>query len=205
MLVTIHAFLCLLVYAVWLPVFFSLPVSLKPSYSHKVGRIEILSYEDSHAFTPPAPLQSNQVVLFNTKSGWGTGSHPTTSLCLDFLSRQVQDRDVVLDYGAGSGILSIVAAKLGARKCIAVDIDEDTLIAAKGNVERNLVSSVVEVIHTKTVYIGDNSLPTSDITVANILPGPLSRLVAPLWYLTKPGGWLCLSGMRPQELMGIKR
>eukprot|EP01031_Cornospumella_fuschlensis_P026800 gene26800-32381_t len=164
-----------------------------------------MSFEDPSVSSSYSPIPKDQVILVDTKSGWGTGAHPTTRLCLDFLTNRIVANDIVLDYGTGSGILSIVAAKLGAMQCLAVDIDDDTLIAARRNVEINQVGSKVEVIHTKSVYIGDDSFPTADITVANILPGPLSRLVAPLWFMTKPGGWLCLSGMRPHELPGIKR
>ena len=117
----------------------------------------------------------------------------------------VKDKDIFLDYGCGSGILSILAAKLGAIKCLGVDIDEDSLSAAITNAKLNNVSNILEIIHTKTVYIGDNSHALADVTVANILPGPLSRLVAPLWMLTKPGGYICLSGLRPAELPGIRR
>lgn len=143
--------------------------------------------------------------LVDIKSGWGNGAHPTTRLCLDFLSNAVREGDIVLDYGSGSGILSIAAAKLGAKSCLAVEIDEDCLTATHKNAKLNAVDHIVKAIHTKTVYIGDDSFPEADVTVANILPGPLSRLVAPLWMLTKPGGQLCLSGLRPHELPAMQR
>lgn len=151
------------------------------------------------------------VVLNDLRSGWGNGAHPTTRLCIDYVEHIVPLLSshskplIMLDYGTGSGILSILATKLGVTKCTAVDIDEDTLVAAKNNAIYNQVEGSIDIVHTKSVYIGDNSLPLADFTVANILPGPLSRLVAPLWLLTKPDGYLCLSGMRPHELPGIRR
>ena len=84
--------------------------------------------------------------------------------------RDSQKGDKVLDYGTGSGILSIAAAKLGADHCVAVDIDEDTLIAAEINGRINGVSDVLDVVHTRSVYVGEERFPISDVTVANILP-----------------------------------
>jgi ribosomal protein L11 methyltransferase len=110
-----------------------------------------------------------------------------------------------LDYGTGSGILSIFAIKSGAKKCLAVDIDEETLDSATENVALNDLSNQINVIHTRSVYLGDNKFPLFDITIANILPGALTRLTAVLCLLTKPDGLLCLSGIRPVQLPAIKK
>ena len=152
---------------------------------------QILS-KDKEGHDLPNNKDHKTIVLQDLSSAWGNGAHPTTKLCIDFLENTISSSSnnveptIFLDYGTGSGILSIIAAKLGAKKCIAVDIDEDTLTAARYNAQYNNVQDAIDVIHTKSVYIGDNSLPLADVTVANILPGPLSRLVAPLWLLTKP-------------------
>ena len=112
----------------------------------------------------------------------------------------------LLDYGTGSGILSIYAAKKGSNRCVAIDIDEETLVSARNNVLLNKVEDIVKIMHTREIYIDNtDSLPKFDITVANILPGPLYRLVAPICLLTKPGGFICISGLRSHELPAIRR
>lgn len=108
--------------------------------------------------------------LLDVGSGWGNGAHPTTKLCMKFILKTVLKGDKVLDYGTGSGILSIAAAKLGASHCISVDIDEDTLIAAEINGRINGVSNILDVVHTRSVYVGEDRFPVSEVTVANILP-----------------------------------
>lgn len=182
-----------------------LPSTLASTFS--LGDFTIEAFEQEMSKAQPMTSSSRTIYMQDVASGWGNGKHPTTRLCLDFLLDNVKFGDTVLDYGTGSGILSILSKKLGSAKCLAVDIDEDSLRAAKRNAELNGYSSPgdIDVIHTKHIYIGDDSFPLSDVTVANILPGPLSRLVAPLWGLSKPGAQLCLSGMRPHELPAIRR
>jgi ribosomal protein L11 methyltransferase len=176
------------------------------SFLIKVGNFQIVSIDSEVSESSEGNENKNNFIfLTDLKSGWGNGAHPTTKLCLDFVSSSVKRGMTVLDYGTGSGILSILAAKLGALKCIAVDVDEDCIRAATNNARLNNVDKIIDIVHTKAVYIGDDSFPEADITVANILPGPLSRLVAPIWMLTKPGGLVCLSGLRPAELTAIRR
>ena len=176
------------------------------SCSITVGGYTIISSEGesiSQSNCSPS-INKNLIKLVDIRSGWGNGAHPTTKLCLDFVASAINSGVCLLDYGTGSGILSILAAKLGASKCIAVDVDEDSLRAAKTNIDINSVDGVVEVIHTKSIYLGDDSFSESDITIANILPGALNRLGGTIWMLTKPGGLICLSGMRPHELAAIR-
>ena len=109
--------------------------------------------------------------LLNVGSGWGNGAHPTTKLCFDFLAKTVNSGQTVLDYGTGSGILAILAAKLGAKSVVAVDIDDDTIAAAIKNTLLNGVAEKIDVTHTRYVYVGEDRFPLADITVANILPG----------------------------------
>ena len=99
-----------------------------------------------------------------------TGQHPTTQLCLRFVQDHVKAGNNFLDYGTGSGILSILAAKIGAKKCIAVDIDDESLRAAESNAMLNNCSDVIDVVHTRFVYVGEERFPVCDVTVANILP-----------------------------------
>ena len=128
------------------------------------GDISLMNF-DNMELTYPKTIH-----LLDVGSGWGNGAHPTTKLCMKFILKTVSKGDKVLDYGTGSGILSIAAAKLGASHCIAVDIDEDTLIAAEINGRINGVSDVMDVVHTRSVYVGEDRFPVSEVTVANILP-----------------------------------
>lgn len=148
---------------------------------------------------------TDSIKLINCQSGWGNGVHPTTLLCLDYIDRYVGVGDNVLDYGCGSGILSIYAVKgKKASKCYAIDVDDEVLQAANDNVSLNKCMDVIHVTHTKDIFVGDVDLPIFDVTVANILPGPLTRLTQPIVGLTKNEGMLCLSGMRPHELHAVK-
>jgi ribosomal protein L11 methylase PrmA len=182
-----------------------------PDQTVRVGKFKIRGVEQEQRQQEQGKEKDENIIfLQDIASGWGNGQHPTTKLCLNFISKNVKVGDVVLDYGTGSGILAILSKRLGAQKVYAVDIDEDSLRAAQKNVILNGYScpSDIDVVHTKYVYIGsDQFAQQADITVANILPGPLSRLTSILWALTKPGpkGKLCLSGMRPHELPAIRR
>ena len=110
----------------------------------------------------------------------------------------------MVDYGCGSGILAILALKRKASHVIAVDIDEDTLQAAEHNLQINSVRERCDLCHILEIYMGNDRFPPADVTIANILPGALIRLVVPLWGLTKPGGLICLSGMRPDEFWAVR-
>mmetsp|Transcript_36116 Transcript_36116/g.34169 ORF Transcript_36116/g.34169 Transcript_36116/m.34169 type:complete len:279 (+) Transcript_36116:139-975(+) len=173
-----------------------------------IGCFDIIAEESDISEKDLEAIQSteiNAIKLIDVGAGWGNGAHPTTKLCMNFIIENVRKEDLVLDYGTGSGILSIAAAKLGAKHCMSVDIDEDTLIAARKNSIINGVEGILDVVHTRIVYVGEERFPVSDITIANILPGPLSMLSATLWSFTKPGGLMCLSGMRPHELPAIRK
>ena len=136
------------------------------------------------------------VVMLDPGLAFGTGTHPTTSLCLSYLdSLDLKDKDV-LDYGCGSGILAIAALKLGAKSATGVDIDEQALIASKENAHRNGVEDKLQLI------MGTNKkldLPQFPITVANILAGPLAELEPIIASLTQSGGKLALSGILTEQ------
>lgn len=119
---------------------------------------------------------------------FGTGSHPTTRLCLEWLCHSVTPGMSVLDYGCGSGILGIAASKLGAGDVLGVDIDERAMEAAAYNVERNAVPMRLQ--HSR------KALETRfDIVVANILTNPLCVLAPVLAARVRHGGYLALSGV----------
>ena len=122
---------------------------------------------------------------------FGTGSHPTTHLCLEWLEKNITSGQSVLDYGCGSGILAIAASKLGASFVDGVDIDPQAVSTAITNAEENLCHI--------TFYHSDQYLKEEsrlyDIVIANILSGPLQQLSQTLISRLKPGGKLLLSGI----------
>jgi len=119
---------------------------------------------------------------------FGTGSHPTTHLCLDWLCQHTQASTHLLDYGCGSGILGIAAAKLGAAAVTGVDIDERALEAAADNAVRNQVK--LHLLHSSAVLT-----ESFDIVIANILTNPLCVLAPLLAARVAPGGFLVLAGV----------
>ncbi len=119
---------------------------------------------------------------------FGTGSHPTTRLCLDWLCANIAGHESVLDYGCGSGILGIAAAKLGAGSVLGVDIDDNALVAARDNAVRNGVH--IELRHTR-----ESLTETFDRVVANILTNPLCVMAPLLSGRVAASGRIALSGV----------
>ena len=119
---------------------------------------------------------------------FGTGSHPTTRLCLEWLCEAVVPGCSVLDYGCGSGILGIAAAKLGAGEVLGIDIDEKAVEAARDNAARN--HAALRLQHS-AVPVGD----AFDLVVANILTNPLCVLAPAISARVAPGGRVALSGV----------
>ena len=139
-----------------------------------------------------APDPEAIVLVLDPGMAFGTGSHPTTRLCLEWLERTVSTDISILDYGCGSGILAIAAAKLGAKEVLGVDIDLQAVSAAKSNAELNTVSARFE-DSTKEIK------GQFDIVVANILSNPLKMLAPALAGHVRPGGWLVLSGILAEQ------
>lgn len=145
----------------------------------------------------PDPAAVN--LILDPGMAFGTGSHPTTRLCLEWLERTVDADCSVLDYGCGSGILAIAAARLGAGRVAGVDIDPLAVEAARANAERNGVSAL----------FADSAEPVAgeyDVVVANILSNPLRVLAPAICAHVRPGGRLALSGIlreQAEEIIGI--
>jgi len=138
---------------------------------------------------PPAPEATN--LMLDPGLAFGTGTHPTTALCLRYLDQAVEGNELVVDYGCGSGILGMAALLLGSRHMIGVDIDPQALIATRDNAGRNKIKE-----DRFEVYLPDQAPAVeADITVANILAGPLQQLAPELAKLTRNGGKLALSGL----------
>lgn len=135
-----------------------------------------------------APDANAVNVVLDPGAAFGTGSHPTTRLCLRWLEANVRAGDIVIDYGCGSGILAIAAMKLGAARAVATDIDPLALEAARYNSRVNGVALEVVDAH-------DAIGVASHVTVANILANPLRMLAPALAAHTRPGGWIALSGI----------
>ncbi len=138
----------------------------------------------------PDPAAVNLVL--DPGMAFGTGSHPTTRLCLEWLERNVHAGCSVLDYGCGSGILAIAAARLGAGSVVGVDIDPFAVEAARANAQRNAV----------TATFHDSAQPVAgayDLVVANILSNPLRVLAPVICARVRSGGRLALSGILREQ------
>jgi ribosomal protein L11 methyltransferase len=129
---------------------------------------------------------------------FGTGSHPTTHLCLEWLAQHVRGGETVLDYGCGSGILAIAARLLGAGETRAVDIDEQAVASTRRNAGTNGVS--LQACLPDALAAG-----TSDLVVANILSNPLKMLAPMLCSRVSPGGSLVLSGVLERQADDVAR
>lgn len=138
---------------------------------------------------PPDPNATN--ILLDPGLAFGTGTHPTTFMCLQWLAEQSVAGKQIVDYGCGSGILAVAALLLKASHAVGVDIDPQALIASKENAVRNKLSR-----DSLDVYLPAKAPSIeADIMLANILAGPLVSLAPQITALIKPGGLICLSGV----------
>lgn len=129
---------------------------------------------------------------------FGTGTHPTTRLCLEWLDKNLQGGETVLDYGCGSGILAIAAMKLGAASAVGVDIDENAVVAAQHNAMQNQ-ANVTFFAATENAGIAK-----ADIVLANILANPLKMLAPLLANHTRVGGHIVLSGILDHQVDEVR-
>ena len=131
---------------------------------------------------------------------FGTGTHPTTALCLEWIDGMDLKGRTVIDFGCGSGILAIAALKSGAQQAIAVDHDPQALIATRSNAERNQVSERLE-----TLSAEDFRPRQADVVLANILANVLIELSPLIRSLVRPGGQLVLSGILAHQADEVAR
>ena len=139
-----------------------------------------------------APAEARQIMRLDPGLAFGTGTHPTTRMCLRWIAHHAAELGHVLDYGCGSGILAIAAAKFGGGPVVGVDIDPDAVTATKANASANDVTLQADL---------PDSLRDArfDIVVANILSAPLKLLAPAIAAHVSPGGWLVLSGILDRQ------
>ncbi|MDN7493027.1 50S ribosomal protein L11 methyltransferase [Burkholderia sp. AU31652] len=139
-----------------------------------------------------APDPDALILELDPGLAFGTGSHPTTRLCMEWLEQSVTPGQSVLDYGCGSGILAILAKKCGANPVIGIDIDPQAVESARQNSERN---------RAEVTYGLPDACPDGefDIVVANILSNPLKLMASMLASKVKPGGRIALSGVLARQ------
>jgi ribosomal protein L11 methyltransferase len=138
------------------------------------------------------------VVRMDPGLAFGTGTHPTTALCLEWLERNTTDGQRVIDFGCGSGVLAVAALKLGAREAHCFDIDPQALLATHANALANEVQSRL------TVHETADGLPRGvDVLVANILSGPLCDLAPAFGALVRDGGSIVLAGLLEHEAADV--
>jgi len=147
---------------------------------------------------PPEPHATN--IMLDPGVAFGTGTHPTTQLCLQMLSETDLANKTVIDYGCGSGILAIAALKLGAQKVVAVDIHEQALEATEQNASTNELLDKIIICHPDKL----TNEPV-DVIVANILAEPLIKLAGTIIRLLKPQGQLILSGLLTEQSDEVKK
>jgi len=147
-----------------------------------------------------APDNSGVNLQLDPGLAFGTGTHPTTALCLEWLDAHAPTGLDVIDYGCGSGILGVAALKLGASQCIGVDTDPQALEASMSNAEKNGVAEQL------ALYLPEQGdVAAADLVLANILANPLISLAEKLAKLTKPGGHIVLSGILADQAQQVSQ
>ena len=144
-----------------------------------------------------AQLPSGAVVVnMNPGLAFGTGTHQTTDLCLQYLDANPPKNLNVIDYGCGTGILAIATAKLGAKSVLAIDNDPQAVHATRENVTHNQCENIITTMHSEEErYFGK-----CDLLIANILTNPLIELVSLFAKLVRPNGLLVLSGILKKQI-----
>jgi len=147
-------------------------------------------------YEQPEPDAIN--ILLDPGLAFGTGTHPTTAMCMTWLDEFPPEGKTVIDYGCGSGILALAAGKLGAQTIWAVDNDPQALLATRSNSEQNKLSHVIQ-----TCLPEQFEAVQADVLLANILAGPLHQLASLFAERVKPGGKLVLSGLLDNQAEAI--
>jgi ribosomal protein L11 methyltransferase len=190
----------------------SLPAEVQQQCLHRTEILEDKDWErewmrDYHAMqfgsglwicpsweTPPDPGAAN--IMLDPGLAFGTGTHPTTAMCLSFLSGLGLSGKTVIDYGCGSGVLAIATLLLGAEHALGVDTDPMAILASRENADRNRIA--VERLEVALPAQADPARQ-ADLVIANILAGPLCELAPALIGHLKPGGQLLLSGILQEQ------
>jgi ribosomal protein L11 methyltransferase len=168
---------------------------------HKVGRRLIIK----PSWREYLPQDGEVVIELDPGMAFGTGLHPTTRLCLQSVETYLQPGWTVLDLGTGSGIQSLAAVKLGAKRVLAIDNDPIAVRVAKANVRANNLSRRISV-HLGSLPLGGDSSTTFkvfDLVVANIIAQVIIELAAPLISVLKPSGVLITGGIISEKLDGV--
>jgi ribosomal protein L11 methyltransferase len=141
---------------------------------------------------------SNDSLVINMDPGlaFGTGTHQTTSLCLEYLDSNPPENLQVIDFGCGTGILAIAAAKLGAKIVVAVDNDPQAVLSSKENIAKNNCENIISTIHLIDQKDGNQC----DLLIANILANPLVELEPLFSDLVCSNGTLLLSGILKEQV-----
>lgn len=160
-----------------------------------------IACSDGRLWVCPSWIEAPQPDAVNLRLdpglAFGTGSHPTTMLCLNWLEKQSLEGKTVIDFGCGSGILGIAALLLGAEKIWAIDNDSQALLASRDNAQRNGIED------ERLITLLPEEIPSeakADIMVANILAKPLIDLAPQISKLTLNNGQLCLSGILSHQV-----
>jgi ribosomal protein L11 methyltransferase len=167
---------------------------------HSTDATGAISRFPGPAPSPAAPSLPPSFCFIELDPGlaFGTGTHPTTALCLEWLDGAQLEQQRVLDYGCGSGVLAIAALKLGAASAVAVDIDPQALLATRDNAIRNHVEERLR------VQPADSPIDAPvDVLLANILAEPLETLAPTFADLVAPGGRLVLSGILRSQAAAV--
>lgn len=145
------------------------------------------------------PDESAVNVMLDPGLAFGTGTHPTTALCLEWLDSLDLQGKTVIDFGCGSGILAIAALKLGAKSAVGIDIDPQAILASRNNAEQNGVAERLQ------LFLSQDKPENlqADVVVANILAGPLKELYPVISQLVKPNGVLGLSGILASQAQSV--
>jgi ribosomal protein L11 methyltransferase len=146
-----------------------------------------------------APDKDAVNLLLDPGLAFGTGTHPTTAMCLQQLDKMDLNDKTVIDYGCGSGILAIAALLLGAKSATGIDIDLQAIIASRDNAQRNNIAAE----RFQVLLTGKEPADKADIMLANILAGPLVELAPKLSALTADHGFIVLSGILKEQKEAI--
>ncbi|MGD8591719.1 MAG: 50S ribosomal protein L11 methyltransferase [Gammaproteobacteria bacterium] len=147
----------------------------------------------------PPPDAEAVNILLDPGLAFGTGTHPTTALCLQWLDETIRGGETLIDFGCGSGVLALAAVKLGASHVWAVDNDPQALLSCRSNAEKNDLGQRVSLCTPEEL-----PHPPVDIVIANILANPLLHLAPTFAKLLKPGGDIVLSGILGNQVKMIE-